>query len=210
MISPPPPQWQDIALAAHCGPTGPKKSTLSPNGRVIKFEFDYYPEGLEAISAQLKRQHIRHLASMSASQCTTAERRQAELLILGGRSGRELGRGHAALGGRLDLPLLCLPVQQTGSSSHYRSSSSRRVRCWPVWITGQWWSARTWRQTLRQAGVTGLELVPVGPDRPVQWYGVAGATHRLPSRGCPPNPLAAGIRWVLTLPVRGRSFVGRI
>ena len=43
-------------------------------------------------------------------------------------------------------------------------------------------------QALRQAQVTGLELVPVGPDRPVQWYDMR-ATHRLPPVAIPPTRL---------------------
>ena len=44
-------------------------------------------------------------------------------------------------------------------------------------------------QALQAAQVTGLELVPVGRDRPAQWYGMH-VTHRLPPVAIPPTRLS--------------------
>ena len=79
----PPPRWQDIAMAA-LQPYGPTEITPSPYGdRGIEFEFDYYPEGLEAVRAQLRRQGISSTFRVRRVY-TAAERRRAELVILGG------------------------------------------------------------------------------------------------------------------------------
>ena len=78
----PTPQWREIATAA-LRPCGPKEINPSPHGTIMSFEFDYYPEGLDAVVDQLRRQHIS--ASFSVrNQYTAAERRAAELLFLGG------------------------------------------------------------------------------------------------------------------------------
>ena len=53
---------------------------------------------------------------------------------------------------------------------------------WPLVVSAEL------AQALQEAQVTGLELVPVGPDRPVRWYGVR-VTHRLPPVAIPPTRL---------------------
>ena len=54
---------------------------------------------------------------------------------------------------------------------------------WPLVISAEL------AQALQETQVTGLELVPVGPDQPTQWYGVR-VTHRLPPVAIPPTRLS--------------------
>ena len=78
-----PPRWQDIAMAA-LRPFGPAKITPSPYGdRCIEFEFDYYPEGLDAVVAHLKGQQI-HASFSDRRQYTAADRRRGGTAHPGG------------------------------------------------------------------------------------------------------------------------------
>ena len=188
-----PPHWQDIALAA-LQPFGPAKITPSSYGdRAIEFEFDYYPEGLDAVVDQLRRQGISSLFTVHR-QYTAAERRQAELLILGGgRIVRSVGDTLRA-GGGLGSALSATGAQRTGSSSHCRSRSSPRAA---MFALVDHWSG--WSPSVRLAGaglasaaeVTGLELVPVGPERSGAVVRHA-VTHRLPPLAIPPNSPVPG------------------
>ena len=179
-------QWQEIASAA-LRPYGPKEINPSPYGMVISFEFDYYPEGLDAVVGQLRRQHIS--ASFSVRhQYTAAERRAAELLILGGEGVVN------SVEGTLHLQYVSICPFCDCRTNDWRFEPLRIAQqpqgavlaCvdhWPLVCSADL------AQALRQAEVTGLELVPVGPDRPVQWYGVR-ATNRLPPVAIPPTRLS--------------------
>ena len=72
---------------------------------------------------------------------------------------------------------------------------------WPLVVSAEL------AQALQEAQVTGLELVPVGPDRPVQWYGMR-VTHRLPPVAIPPTRLPRD--QALTPQCARRSLVERI
>ena len=183
----PPPQWQEIATAALL-PYAPQEITPSPYGgnRVI-FEFDYYPEGLDAVVDQLRGQHLS--ASFSVrGEYTAAERRAAELLILGGgaivSSVEDTLRWEditvcRSCGTRTaDWQFAPLQIVERPQGAMFAS-----VDHWPLVGSAEL------AQALREAQVTGLELVPVGPDRPVQWYGMR-VTHRLPPVAVPPTRLS--------------------
>lgn len=180
-----PPHWQDIAIAA-LQPYGPKEIERSPYGGIISFEFDYYPEGLEVVEAQLRRQHISTSFTVRR-QYTTADRRQAELLILG--PGVDVDSVEGTLRWE-DVSICPFCASRTADWQFellqiIEQPQGAVLACvdhWPMVVSADL------AQTLRQAGVTGLELVPVGPDRPVQWYGVR-ATHRLPPLAIPPTRL---------------------
>ena len=123
-----PSHWQDIAMAA-LQPFGPKDIDSSPFGRVIELEFDYYPEGLDAVVAHLKRQHIGAFFNVRR-QYTAAERRQAELLILGGEGVVSSVEGTFALGGSFDLSLLRLSHRGLAvrTAADRRAAPGRDVR----------------------------------------------------------------------------------
>ena len=178
-------QWQEIASAA-LRPYGPKEINPSPYGMVISFEFDYYPEGLDAVVGQLRRQHIS--ASFSVRhQYTAAERRAAELLILGGEGVVNSVEGTL----RWEEVSICpfcdcrtddWQFEPLRIVEQPQGAVLACVGHWPLVCSAELAAA------LRQAEVTGLELVPVGPDRPVQWYGMR-ATHQLPPVAVPPTRL---------------------
>ena len=182
-----PPRWQDIAMAA-LQSFGPAKITPSPYGdRGIKFEFDYYPEGLDAVVDELRHQRIS--ASFSVRrQYTAADRRQAELLILGG------GRIVRSVEGTLHRQYVSICPFCACRTADWQFAPLRiaqqpqgamfaLVDHWPLVVSAEL------AQALQEAQVTGLELVPVGPDRPAQWYGVR-VTHRLPPVAIPPTRLS--------------------
>ena len=169
-------------------PFGPAKITPSPYGnRAIEFEFDYYPEGLDAVVDQLRQQGIN--ASFSVRRVyTAAERRQAELLILGP------GVGVRSVEDTLPWEDVSICPFCASRTADWQFELLRIVEqpqgavlaCvdhWPLVCSAEL------AQALREAEVTGLALVPVGPDRPVQWYGVR-ATHRLPPVAIPPTRLS--------------------
>ncbi len=181
----PPSQWQEIASAA-LRPYGPKEIERSPYGKAMSFEFDYYPEGLETVVAHLKGQQIHALFTVR-QEYTAADRRQAELLILGG------GRIVSSVEGTLrweDVSICPFCACRTADwqfeplqiAEQPQGAVLACVDHWP-WVV----SAEV-AQALRQAEVTGLVLVPVGPDRSVQWYGLR-VTHRLPPVAVPPTRL---------------------
>ena len=181
-----PPHWQDIALAA-LQPYGPTDIDPGPFGPVIEFEFDYYPEGLDAVVAHLKGQQI-HASFRVRRQYTAADRRQAELLILGG--GRIVRSVEGTL--RWEEVSICpycacrtddwqfAPLQIVEQP---QGAMFARVDHYPLVVSAEL------AQALQEAQVTGLELVPVGPDLPAQWYGMR-VTHRLPPVAIPPTRLS--------------------
>ncbi len=181
-----PPRWQDIAMAA-LQLFGPAKITSPYGDRGIEFEFDYYPEGLDAVVDELRQQGIS--ASFSArQQYTAAERRQAELLILGGgrivRSvGDTLHRQYVSICPFCDCRTADWQFAPLRIVEQPQGAMFARVDHWPLVCSAEL------AQALQEAQVTGLELVPVGPDRPAQWYGVR-ATHRLPPLAIPPTRLS--------------------
>ena len=199
----PPPQWQEIASAA-LHPCAPQKITPSPYGgnRVI-FEFDYYPAGLDAVVDQLRGQHI--IASFSVRhQYTAAERRAAELLILG--TGGIVSSVEGTL--RWQDVSICPFCECRTADWQFaplriveqpRGAVLARVDHWPLVCSAEL------AQALQEAQVTGLELVPVGPDRPVQWYGLR-ATAPAAARGYPPDSPVPGSR--PDAPMCRRSLVG--
>lgn len=167
-------------------PYGPKDINPSPYGLIISFEFDYYPEGLEAVRAQLRRQGI-STSLRVRQEYTAAERRQAELLILGG------GKVVISVEGTLrweDVSICPFCECQTADwqfapleiVEQPQGAVLASVDHWPLVVSAELAAA------LRQAQVTGLALEPVGPDRPVQWYGVR-VTHLLPPVAIPPTRL---------------------
>ena len=166
---------------------GPTKITSPYGDRGIEFEFDYYPEGLDAVVDQLRHQGIS--ASFTVRrQYTTADRRRAELLILGGEGVVSSVPGTLRWQEVSICPFcdcrtddwqfepLEIVEQPQGAMfacvDHYPLVASAELA-----------------QVLQEAQVTGLELVPVGPDRPAQWYGVR-VTHRLPPVAIPPTRLS--------------------
>ena len=181
-----PPNWQDIAMAA-LQPFGPTDIDSSPFGQVIEFEFDYYPEGLDAVVAHLKGQQI-HASFSVRRQYTAADRRRAELLILGGEGVVSSVPGTLRWQEVSICPFcdcrtedwqfapLRIVEQPQGAMfacvDHYPLVASAELA-----------------QALQEAQVTGLELVPVGPDRPTWWYGLR-VTHRLPPVAIPPTRLS--------------------
>ena len=173
---PPPPHWPDIAIAA-LQPYGPTDIDSSPNGRVIEFEFDYYPAGLEAVVDQLRRQGIS--ASFSVHhQYTAAERRKAELLILGGGEvvssvDETLQREYTSICPFCECRTADWQFEPLRIVEQPQGAMFASVDHWPLVVSAEL------AQALQEAQVTGLALVPVGPDRPTQWYGVR-VTHRLP------------------------------
>ena len=181
-----PPHWQDIALAA-LQPFGPAKITPSSYGdRAIEFEFDYYPEGLDAVVDQLRRQGISSLFTVHR-QYTAAERRQAELLILGG--GRivssvedTLHRQYVSICPFCECRTADWQFEPLQIVEQPQGAMFALVDHWPLVVSAEL------AQALREAEVTGLELVPVGLDRPAQWYGMQ-VTHRLPPVASPPTRL---------------------
>lgn len=152
----------------------------------MSFEFDYYPEGLETVVAHLKHQQIHALFTVRR-QYTAADRRKAELLILGP------GVGVSSVEGKLrweDVSICPFCASCTADwqfellriVEQPQGAALAVVDHWPRVVSTEV------AQALRQAEVSGLELVPVGPDRPVQWYGLR-ATHRLPPVAVPPTRL---------------------
>ena len=178
------PQWQEIATAA-LRPYGPKAINPAPYGTIMSFEFDYYPAGLDAVVDQLRRQHIS--ASFKVRQeYTAAERHAAELLILGGAivSSVEdtLHRQYVSICPFCDCRTADWQFEPLQIVERPQGAMFASVDHWPLVGSAEL------AQALREAQVTGLELVPVGPDRPVQWYGMR-ATHRLPPVAIPPTRL---------------------
>ena len=119
---------------------------------------------------------------------TAAERRRAELVILGG------GRIVSSVEGTLrweevsicpfcdcrtdDWQFAPLRIVEQPQGAMFAS-----VDHYPLVVSAEL------AQALQEAQVTGLELVPVGPDRPTQWYGVR-VTHRLSPLAIPPTRLS--------------------
>ena len=181
-----PPNWQDIAMAA-LQPYGPSDIDPAPSGRIIEFKFDYYPEGLDAVVDELRHQRI--TASFSVRRrYTAADRRRAELLMLGG--GGEVSSVEGTL------------HRQYVSICPFCACRTAEWQFEPLEIVEQPQGAMLacvdhyplvasveLAQALQEAQVTGLELVPVGPDRPTQWYGLR-VTHRLPPVAIPPTRLS--------------------
>ena len=181
-----PSHWRDIAMAA-LQPYGPTDIDPSPYGRVIDFEFDYYPEGLDAVVDELRRQGIDSTFSVHR-QYTAAERRQAELLILGGgrivRSVEDtLHRQYVSICPFCECRTADWQFEPLQIVEQPQGAMFACVDHWPLVVSAEL------AQALRQAQVTGLDLVPVGPDRPTQWYGLR-VTHRLPPVAIPPTRLS--------------------
>lgn len=184
-----PPGWPEIAVAA-LRPLGPKVidpwpiPDLWPHS--VKFEFDYYPEGLETIQAQLRRQGL-SVDYWVRCEHTAAEVRQAELLVTG--PGRVLTSVEDTL--RWKDVTVCRYCGTRTAHWQYESlqiveppqgAELANVDHWPLVCSAEL------AQALREARVTGLALVPVGPDWPVQWYGLL-TTHELPPLATSPTRL---------------------
>lgn len=168
-------------------PFGPAKITpWSYGDRAIEFEFDYYPEGLDAVVDQLRRQGISSLFTVHR-QYTAAERRQAELLILGGRivSSVEgtLQRQYVSICPFCECRTADWQFAPLRIAQQPQGAMFALVDHWPLVISAEL------AQALQETQATGLELVPVGPDQPTQWYGVR-VTHRLPPVAIPPTRLS--------------------
>ena len=182
-----PPRWQDIAMAA-LQPFGPAKITPSAYGdRAIEFEFDYYPEGLDAVVDELRHQRI-SASFRVRRQYTAADRRQAELLILGGgrivRSVEDtLHWEEVSICPFCDCRTDDWQFEPLEIVEQPQGAMLACVDHYPLVVSAEL------AQALQAAQVTGLELVPVGPDRPTQWYGVR-VTHRLPPVAIPPTRLS--------------------
>ena len=175
-----PPGWPEIAVAA-LRPLGPTVidpwpiPDLWPHS--VKFEFDFYPEELQTIEAQLRRQGL-SVHYWVRCEYTAAEVRQAELLVTG--PGRVLTSVEDTL--HWEDVTVC---RSCGTrTAHWQFAQLRiqeppqgaELACvdhWPLVCSAEL------ARALREARVTGLALVPVGPDWPVQWYGLC-TTHELP------------------------------
>ena len=183
-----PPHWQDIAMAA-LQPYGPTDIDPSPNGRVIEFEFDYYPEDLDAVVDQLRRQGISSSFTVHR-QYTAAERRRAELLILGG--GRivssvedTLHRQYVSICPFCECRTADWQFEPLQIVEQPQGAMFACVDHWPLVVSAEL------AQALQEAQVTGLALVPVGA-------GPTGAVVRFagdaPAAACghPPNAPVPG------------------
>ena len=153
---------------------------------------DYDPRSsgisTSAVVAHLKGQQIHALFAVRR-QYTAADRRKAELLILG--PGVDVHSVEGTL--RWEDVSICPFCDSRTADWQFgllriveqpQGAAPAVVDHWPRVVSTEV------AQVLRQAGVTGLELAPVGPVRPVQWYGVR-ATHRLPPVAVPPTRLRA-------------------
>ena len=201
-----PPGWPEIAVAA-LRPLGPKVikpwPIPDPPPLQVCFEFDFYPEGLETIEAQLRRQGL-SVDYYVRCEYTAAEVRQAELLL------SDAGRVVTSVEDTLHWEDITVCRSCGTRTAHWQYESLQiveppqgaelaRVDHWPLVCSAEL------AQALREARVTGLALVPVGPDWPVQWYGLL-TTHELPP-GQPPDPTRPESG--PDPPVRGESPVGR-
>lgn len=184
-----PPGWPELAVAA-LRPLGPKviKPWPIPDPPPLQlcFEFDYYPEELQTIEAQLRRQGL-SVDYWVRCEYTAAEVRQAELLVAG--PGRVLTSVEDTL--HWEDVTVCRSCGTRTAHWQYESlqiveppqgAELANVDHWPLVCSAEL------AQALREARVTGLALVPVGPDRPVQWYGLL-TTHELPPLASPPTRL---------------------
>ena len=184
-----PPGWPEIAVAAlrPLGPTVIKPWPIpDPPPLQLCFEFDFYPEGLETIEAQLRRQGL-SVDYWVRCEYTAAEVRQAELLL------SDAGRVVTSVEDTLDRQYVTVCRSCGTRTAHWQFAQLQivespqgaelaRVDHWPLVCSAEL------AQALREAQVTGLALVPVGPDWPVQWYGLL-TTHELPPLATSPTRL---------------------
>ena len=179
------PRWQDIASAA-VAPLGPKERELAPSGRVLTFVFEGYPDGLEVLRPAL-RSHRISTSLWVRREFTNEDRLSAEYLILGTEGVVKSVEGTlqwedvsvcthcACLETRWDLEPL-------GIAEQPQEEVLTSVDWHPMVVS------KELARSLERANFSGLELLPVGPDRPAQWYGLQ-PTHILPSVAVPPTRL---------------------
>ena len=142
-----PPGWPEIAVAA-LRPLGPK--VIDPWPHSVKFEFDFYPEGLETVEAQLRRQGLSVHFNVRG-EYTAAEVRQAELLV------SDAGRVVTSVEDTLHWEDVTVCRSCGTRTAHWqyarcRSWSHRRAPSWPEWITGRWSAARSWPRPCARPG----------------------------------------------------------
>lgn len=177
--------WEGV-VKGRIEPLKPVELTAAPSGLYIESVFDYYPTDIEEVRSNLKQHYIDTSISVRRTY-TRKEILGAEMLSLGA------GDNVASVPGTL-VPACSPSCPYCGFSELGWDFSRLQIRGrseLPRFATVNWWPyvvSAPLAERIREAGFSGVSLIPVGAGHSHDWYALT-VHHVLRPLMAPPTRL---------------------